>query len=334
MRISKLGIAMFCFIGVFIILQQSEEMNAYVVSLKSGNEVPVFQSSFNSEFSSDNQLLEKIKREAERRRIEPVDAKIDRVWKAIPGYNGLEVDIDTTYRYALKYGKDDFPIFYHEVPPKIDLQDLKPAPIYKGNSNKPMVALMINVAWGNEYIPRMLEILKQENVRATFFFDGRWLNENRELALQIIHEGHEASNHGYSHRNMSELDRESAIEEMMKTQKLLKEVLEVDNQWFAPPSGDYDQETVLLAHELGLKTVLWTIDTVDWKNPSPSWIKNRIETRIEPGALILMHPTDASTKALSSIISVIKQKDLHLGTVSELLSPNRFPTVEPPIKVW
>lgn len=333
MRAAKLGLSLICFLGVFAVLQQSDMMNAYVASLKQEQAVPVFQPAASSTLSPE-QLLREIKQEAERQRIEPVNAKIDRVWKAIPGYNGREVDIETTYRFALKYGGEDYPLFYKEISPEIQLEDLEPSPIYKGNPNKPMVALMINVAWGNEYIPLILDVLREQNVKATFFFDGSWLNKNKETAKQIIAEGHEASNHGYSHKDMSKLDRQSAIEEIRKTELLLKEVLQADNKWFAPPSGDYDQETVMLAHELGLKTVLWTVDTVDWKNPSPSWIVRRIQQLIEPGSMILMHPTDASSQALPEIIRTIKQKGLQFGTVSELLSPNRVNAVESPIKVW
>lgn len=75
-------------------------------------------------------------------------------------------------------------------------------------------------------------------------------------------------NHAYTHPNMSTLSRARATAEIEKTKSLLKESLGVTNTWFAPPSGDFDQETVDIAASLGLKTVLWTLDTVDWRNPS------------------------------------------------------------------
>lgn len=332
MRIPKIAVSLLCFTGVFLLLHQSEIMNAYVNLLKKSDSLPVFHTMSPDELSNE-ELLQQIQRKAEEHREEPVNAKLDRVWKAIPGYNGREVDVDTTYRFALKFGMN-YPIFYKEIPPEVSLQDLGPSPIYKGNPNKPMASIMVNVAWGNEYIPKILDTLRGENVKATFFFDGSWLSENKELAMKIAEDGHELSNHGYSHKDMSTLDREAAYAEINKTQKLLKEVLSVDNQLFAPPSGDYDMETVKLAHELGLKTVLWTLDTVDWKEPDPAWIVNRIQTRIEPGALILMHPTNASSSALPDIIEVIKRKGLKLGTVSELLSPKRVTSIESPHEFW
>lgn len=274
------------------------------------------------------ELKKQILEEAEKRYDPPIDAKLDSVWKAIPGYNGVEVDIEQTLKLAQQKGNRS-PITYimKETPPAISLQDLGAQPIYKGNPKKPLVALMINVAWGNEFLPSMLNTLKKENVRATFFFDGTWLSKNKETALKIKEMGHELSNHAYSHKNMSQLARGKATEEIVKTEKLLQEI-GVKNTLFAPPSGDYDQETVQIAHELGLRTVLWTLDTIDWKHPSPDSLVRKISTKAEAGTLVLMHPTDSSSAALEGMIKGIKQKGLSLGTVSEMLSSSRVPAVE------
>lgn len=277
------------------------------------------------------QLYRLIEEEAEKRKISPINAKIDQVWKAIPGYNGLEVDVETTFHLAKQsqnFDRNQIRYVYREVEPQTNLDDLGAQPIYKGNPKKPMISFMINVAWGNEFIPSILQTLKDENVHATFFFDGSWLSKNIEIAKQIQTYGHEVSNHAYSHKNMSQLSRDKAIEEIVKTERLLQDELKVNNQLFAPPSGDFNIQTVKIAHELQLKTVLWTIDTVDWKKPEPSSIVNKISSRLEPGALILMHPTSSSSEALPGMIKEIKRRGLVIGTVSELLSSKRVSEVE------
>lgn len=254
----------------------------------------------------------------------PVDARVDRVWKAIPGYNGLKVDVEATYKGALLLpAGSEIKYIYRQTPPAVSLDDLGAQPIYRGNPAKPMVSLMINVAWGNEFIVPMLNILDEEHVKATFFLDGSWLSKNRELAVEIQKRGHEIENHAYSHPNMSTLSRARAVMEIDKTKKLLKSSIGVDNRWFAPPSGDFDQETVKIARELGLKTVLWTVDTVDWRNPSPESVVAKITSKAEPGTLVLMHPTSSSSRALRGMIRGIKAKGLVLGTVSQTLSPER-----------
>lgn len=278
---------------------------------------------------NEGQLLQTIKAEAEKRREAPIDAKLDRVWKAIPGYNGIEVDVEETWKQAMKRGTaQGIPFVYKEVPPHVRLEDLGAQPIYKGNPNKPMVSLMINVAWGNEFIGPMLDVLEKENVRATFFFDGSWLSKNVETAKLIQQKGHELSNHAYSHKNMSKLGREDNMKEIDRTQKLLKEQLGVDNTLFAPPSGDFGDLTVKVAHEMNLKTILWTLDTVDWMKPTSDSVVRKVAARVEPGSLILMHPTASSSGALDGMIRVIKEKGLVLGTVSELISSDRVPKVE------
>ncbi|XEC97157.1 polysaccharide deacetylase family protein [Paenibacillus tarimensis] len=327
MRISgnKIVFIAVSFSAALLLLSMNDSIAQYVTSVKRNAGAVPAMASFDSQ--GDQGLYDRIVAEANNRKVAPVDAKVDRVWKAIPGYNGIEVDIEKTFRTAKASPNDPIRFFYREVAPKVNLEDLGRYPIYKGNPNKKMAALMINVAWGNEYLDPMLEVLEQERVKATFFFDGTWLKKNADTAKKIQSFGHELSNHAYSHPNMSTLGRTAAYQQIAKTESLLKETLGVKNRWFAPPSGDYNQMTVDVAAEQGLKTVLWTVDTVDWKKPSPEWIVRKISLQIEPGALVLMHPTASSSQALPGIIREIKRKGIVLGTVSETLSPDRVPPV-------
>jgi probable sporulation protein (polysaccharide deacetylase family) len=329
------------FVMLLLSLQAIPGIGSYITAIKAGQNlsasvpdwdkqeaVPVMaaaQVEDNGRVSRSN-LLDIIKAEASKRNIAPINAKLDPVWKAVPGYNGLEVDIDETLKLA-EHHSSPSKIHYvmKETSPSIQLDDLGPYPIYKGNPKKPMVSIMINVAWGNEYLPSILESLRKENVHATFFLDGMWLKKNVDLAKKIRSEGHELSNHGYSHKDMRSISRSKAIEEITKTEDLLKQQVGVNNTLFAPPSGYFNEETVQVASEFKLKTVLWTFDTIDWKNPSADRIIERLSKSVEPGTLILMHPTASSSEALNGMIRIIKNKGLHLGTVTELLSPNRVP---------
>ncbi|MCD9023413.1 polysaccharide deacetylase family protein [Cohnella silvisoli] len=275
----------------------------------------------------EDQLMRWIKSEATKRNKPPIDAVIDRVWKAIPGYNGRVVDVEATYQKAKLLGltvknTDQFPWVYRELKPKVSLMDLPKQPIYRGNPSKPMVAFMINVAWGDEYLLPMLDILKEARVKATFFFDGTWLSKHMDTARSIVAQGHEVSNHAYTHPNMSQLGATRQREEIGKTEALLKK-LGVTNVWFAPPSGYYNENTVKVANEYGLRTVLWTLDTIDWQKPQPWTVIDKVSRHVSPGTLILMHPTATSQGALKGMIKVIKSKGYTLGTVSETLSSER-----------
>lgn len=269
-------------------------------------------------------LMDQIRAEAEKRYIAPIDAQVDRVWKSIPGYNGLEVDMDASYKKSKAAGANaPLQLVYREIKPKVTLDQLPAEPIFRGNPNKPMAAIMINVAWGTEYIDAMLDTLKKEDVKATFFFDGSWVKKNPEVAKKIADAGHEIGNHAYSHPNMSRHDESRQRSEMTKTEMYIKQAVGVNSKWFAPPSGDFNALTVKVAREEGMKTVLWTVDTIDWQKPSPATIVERVRKKVGPGSLILMHPTASSSQALAGIIQTIKQRSLQLGTVSSTLSEER-----------
>ncbi|MDQ0113127.1 polysaccharide deacetylase family protein [Paenibacillus harenae] len=324
MKIRKAAIIAASMLMMIVFVRMNEDVSSYLAAVKSGGASLAISKIEHSD-EEKRQLYDTIVAEAANKREAPVNAVIDRVWRAIPGYNGIEVDVDRTYEAALRLpASNAIPYIFKEIEPTIKLEDLGAHPVYRGNPNKKMIAFMINVAWGNEFIEPMLKTLEQERVKATFFLDGSWLNKNAEMARKIQAAGHEMSNHAYSHPNMSELSRGAAYTQIAKTEELLKSTLGVNNRWFAPPSGDFNQMTVQVAREQGLQTVLWTIDTVDWRKPSAESIVHKINAKLEPGALILMHPTASSRDALAGMIASAKAKGYALGTVSETLSSDRI----------
>lgn len=259
----------------------------------------------------------------------PENARIDAVWKAIPGYNGLEVDLVKSYRIAQQIGRVDLrQLVIDEVEPHITLDDLPPAAIYRGHPKKPALAFMVNVAWGTEYIEPILDILDRYQIKATFFLDGKWLERNKTTAEMMVKRGHELGNHAYSHPDMRKLSIEQIYEEMTKTEELIKQ-LGVHSHYFAPPAGAYDERVVQVARQLQMHTVMWTLDTLDWKKPTPQEIIVRIVPRLENGVLILMHPTESTVVALPELIEGALKKGIEPATVSEVLSSNRTIFIEP-----
>ncbi|ULT58597.1 polysaccharide deacetylase family protein [Neobacillus drentensis] len=270
-------------------------------------------------------LYQKIVKNAHTYEVPPSDAKIDPVWKAIPGYNGMKVDIAASYKKMKEKGEfDEQKLVFVQTKPKVHLENLPPTPIYKGHPDKPMVSFIINVAWGNEYLSDMLATLKRHNVSATFFLEGNWTKKNPELAKMIVSAGHEVGNHSYSHPDMSKLTAAKAKEQMIKTNEIIEAATGEKSVWFAPPSGSYRDETVKIAHDLNMKTVMWTVDTVDWRKPSPDVLINRVISKIDKGSMVLMHPTEATAKSLDRLITLIEKKNLHIGTVSELMDEERI----------
>ncbi|WP_425414134.1 polysaccharide deacetylase family protein [Paenibacillus assamensis] len=284
-----------------------------------------FQMSSNLDEIDVDELRQRIKKAAEEQREAPINARVDRVWKAVPGYNGLEVDVETSYEHNRKLPKGSpLKLVYREMKPEVTLADLPVEPIYRGNENKAMVAFMINVAWGNEHIEPILKTLKEHKVKTTFFLDGSWVRRNPELAKRLTEEGHEIGNHAYTHPNMAQLSEGRQYVEMEKTEREIEKQLGKRSNWFAPPSGSFNSLTVKTAQQLKMRTVLWSADTIDWNTPNePSTIIQRVRPKLKPGVLVLMHPTAATSQALPTFIRMAREQKLEPGTVSEVLSEKR-----------
>lgn len=272
-------------------------------------------------------LYLEIEKKANEYNIPPQNAIIDKVWKAQPGLNGLRVDTEASFKKMKKDGVfDENKLIFKQVPPSVHLNNLPPEAIYRGHPDKQMVSFLINVAWGNEYLPSMLETLKKHHIKATFFLEGRWTKENPELAKMIADEGHEIGNHSYNHPDMKKLSREEIKHQLVKTNDIIEATTGKKCSWFAPPSGSYRDEVVQIASDLEMGTVMWSVDTVDWQRPDVNVLLNRVMGKIHPGAIILMHPTSSTDRALDSLIKSIKQKEYEISNLSTLLSEERITT--------
>ena len=168
---------------------------------------------------------------------------------------------------------------------------------YSGNPDKPYISLMVNVYWGNEYLEQMLEIFLENDIQTTFFVGGTWSSKNNEL--------------------LKKLDDAQNKSEILNNHNLIKELLGVEMNLFAPPSGAYSSITLDVAESLGYKTIMWSKDTIDWRDHDASLILKRATTNLNNGDLILMHPTEATVQALSDIIASIKSQGFEIITVSK-----------------
>ncbi len=193
-----------------------------------------------------------------------------------------------------------------------------PAAIYKGES-KNRVSLMINVYWGTEYIEPMLEALEKHNVKTTFFIGGSWAAEQEATLKKIYDKGHEIGNHGFYHKDCKKIGASRTREEIEITHKLIKEILGIEMNLFAPPSGSFSPTTLEVAESLNYKTIMWTADTIDWRDQDKDLIVKRATSKLSGGALILMHPTKKTAEALDEILSLIEAKGLTVSTVSNTL---------------
>src|SRR5699024_5996498 len=138
------------------------------------------------------------------------------------------------------------------------------------------VAFLINVSWGGEHIPEILKILKDHRVKATFFIEGKWAKENSDLVKMIKEQDHLIGSHAYDHPDMKHLSNGEIIEQIKSTNDILQGITRQTPHLLAPPSGSFNDQVVTIAHQFKMETILWTVDTVDWQNPSVETMLHRV----------------------------------------------------------
>lgn len=191
------------------------------------------------------------------------------------------------------------------------------SPIYQGNSGQKVMSFAINVDWGEEYLPEMIKIMDQQKIKCTFFLTGRWTEKFPEMAQLIADHGHEIGNHGYKHDSPNQMSLENLQGDIQKSAQIIRKATGKDTMLYAPPSGEREDHVIKAAHELGYQTVLWSIDTIDWKRPSSDVIVAKILDKAHNGAIVLMHPTKPTVQALSEVIPNLISQGYRLVTVSD-----------------
>ena len=193
-------------------------------------------------------------------------------------------------------------------------------PYYKGNTTRGEVALMINVYRGTEYLDDMLKVIKNHDAKVTFFVGGSWAAKNKEYLDKMIADGHEIGNHGYFHKDHAKLSAEQNKAEITANNAIVKSMTGIDMTLFAPPSGSYSDTTLKVAHSIGMSVIMWSRDTIDWRDKDSSLVYGRATNKIGAGDMILMHPTAHTLAALGDILTYYENNHLTPVTVSQIIS--------------
>ncbi len=188
---------------------------------------------------------------------------------------------------------------------------------YSGDKSSGGVALMINVYENTEIVEEMVKVLLENDAKATFFVGGCWADDNESTLKLILESGFELGNHGYFHKDHKTLSEKSNYNEIYNCNQMVYKLTGFKMNLFAPPSGSYGKATLKVSKELQMQTIMWSKDTIDWRDSDTSVIFNRATKNISSGDLILMHPKSHTLQVLEKIIEEIKSKNLKLLTVSE-----------------
>jgi peptidoglycan/xylan/chitin deacetylase (PgdA/CDA1 family) len=199
--------------------------------------------------------------------------------------------------------------------------------IYYKKSSVNQVALTFDDGPDSKYTPQILDILKEHNVKATFFLLGKLSQKYQGVVKRIAREGHTIANHTWSHANLTQLETDEVEAEVEKTTKIIKEITNRKVNLLRPPYGHFSNELREMFAQTNYEIIHWSVDTLDWRAKNKQEIIDKVEGQLHNGAIILLHSAGGPTQdltptvqALPELIEEIKARGLDLVTVDDLLN--------------
>lgn len=189
--------------------------------------------------------------------------------------------------------------------------------IYRGNTQNKNVSLMFNVYENTQTVNKIIDVLQEKKVTATFFVGGCWADDNAETLNRMVANGNEIGNHGYFHKDHAKLSFENNKKEIELCGTIVKALCGENMNLFAPPSGSFSEDTLAAASDLGYKVIMWSKDTIDWRDKDQSTIFKRATKDLSNGDLILMHPKDHTLAVLPKIIDYCLSLGYNVVPVSQ-----------------
>ena len=220
----------------------------------------------------------------------------------------LSVSVYYTGAYAVYYGNT----------PRL-------VPIYSVEREEKIVSISFDCAWGVEHTDEILKALKVGDVHATWFMVEFWTEKYPEYVKKIDEAGHEIGTHSSTHSYMSKQNSEEIKLELTTSSEAIKNITGKEVNLFRPPYGDYDDELIKTASELGYYSIQWDTDSLDWKDLSATDIAMRVINGVKNGSIILMHNNGLHTaEAVPIIISTLKNKGYSFVPIGELIYKENY----------
>lgn len=190
-----------------------------------------------------------------------------------------------------------------------------------GNNEKKNIYLTFDEGYEAGYTPKILETLKNNNVKATFFITAHYVNTQEELVKQMISEGHIIGNHTVNHKSMPTLTDEQIKTEVMDLHQVMLEKFNYEMKYIRPPKGEYSERTIIETNKLGYKTVMWSFAYEDWnenKQPDEEKSREKILKNLHNGEIMLLHGNSkTNTNILDTIIKEAKNMGYDFKSLDE-----------------
>ena len=198
-------------------------------------------------------------------------------------------------------------------------------PVYSVETQEKKIALTFDAAWGSDKTSKIISICQENNIKATFFLVGFWVDKYPDKVKEIYNAGFDIGTHSETHPQMSKLTAFQIESELSSSSSKISAITGQKVRYFRPPYGDYNNLLLETANKLGLITIQWDVDTLDWKGLSSGQINSRVNSGVKNGSIILCHNnSDHITDALPELISGLKSKGYTFCKLSELVYDNNY----------
>ncbi len=202
---------------------------------------------------------------------------------------------------------------------------VRKVPIYSVETNSNKVGISFDAAWGADKTEKIIEILQDRNVKATFFLVGFWAEEHPELVKKIDEAGFEIGLHSNSHPDFAKLTEEQVKSELMSNITILENILGKKPTLFRFPFGSYTDKAIKICEELGLTCIQWDVDSLDWKGLSALEISKRVLGKAKSGSICLFHNnSDHILDALPLVLDGLKNKGFTVTNIGDVLYKENF----------
>lgn len=179
------------------------------------------------------------------------------------------------------------------------------------------IVLTFDQGYENGYTTPILDALKEKDVKAVFFVTGDYVKRNADLVKRMIDEGHIIGNHGMAHASLPKLSHDEAVNEIMSLHEYVRNKFGYEMKYFRPPCGEYSEQAVALAQELGYTTMLWSFAYKDWEvdnQPDSAEAFERVSGAAHGGAIYLLHSVSATNaEILPQVIDCLKEQGFEFG---------------------
>ena len=198
-------------------------------------------------------------------------------------------------------------------------------PIYSVATEEKKIAISFDCAWGVDYTDELLDIMQKNDVRCTFFAVQFWVEKYPEYAEKIVNAGHELGTHSRTHSYMSKLSEAEIRDELSTSIAAIERATGHKTNLFRAPYGDYNNLLIDTAKDMGLYTIQWDVDSLDWKNLSATEIALRIVNGAKNGSIILCHNNGLHTaKSLPIVFSTLKNRGYEFVPIGELIYKENY----------